>query len=780
MRSWMIAFFSGWLLFMLSGHWWHQLEMFVSLPTWVVLAPVVGVLLYGLSSKSRYLILSFLAGVVLAWIVLFRIAHPFNPAENGAIVLVEGQMCEGWHEAKDSANVQKLLFCVSSIEPLIQSSSVRFEDVRRVLLSCYYCSNQLKPNQLYQLEIRIKSQRPLQNFNENWVWQKSWSRPWQARGTIRKVVSERELSRDPSLVPQLLKQIRNKAQQTYRGMAHAASMDALIFGSRQGFSSPEWDILKKSGLTHLMVISGLHISMVAGFLFGITSILGKGLKRRNRMVLSVIVSSLGIGFFIGMIDFGIPAVRATLGTLAVVAFLMVRLRWQPSTIYIGVLIICSLLDPMAIFSAGFWLSFAGVALLMTAFGNRRRVSLSRIEGLWKSQVSFFVGLAGLLTIFFGQLPTVAIIANLIAVPFICLLVLPLGLVAVLANLISLSFGAYLFSSMNFMLEVFWEMGSFLTYSPMLDFSAHRFSLGLLMLVPGFASLLHLRFPLVPWLLPLLVIAAFLPEKSKPKGDFFIEMFDVGQGESLLIHQGQHSLLFDAGPMYEGWSAGEEVILPRLRSQQISRLDEVIVSHGDSDHSGGWSDIQNNMEVGRILAGEPDRVPGSQLCLPQNEKLAQLQIEVLWPVSQLHSEQQTNANNRSCVVMVAFQGLKILLTGDIEAAAIRELLDEKQEMLNADVLVLPHHGSKNSFVPEFLTAVSPSVTLVSTGYANSFGHPHKVVRQWLKHRSIPLFDTAIHGAVRIEAIPAEKTENHATWRVVTARPYLDALTFNTKL
>jgi len=782
MRSWMIGFFSGWLTFMLSGHWWHQLEAFITLPFCGLLILVLGVVFYRLPRKLRYYLVVFFSGVLFAGIVLFRIAHPFSPAENDAPFLVEGQICGDSASGDESKNVQKILFCVSAIQkvkasilPSSADTSPETYHIKKLLLSCYYCQEQLQSDRVYQLEIRLKFLRPLQNFNQIWAWQSAWNRPWQARGSIRKIISSQLQVRKSFWVWSLIKSIRSNAEQAYSGMAFATSIDALLFGARKGLSSQEWEVLRNSGLTHLMVISGLHISLVAGFLFGVINIIFRPLRRQNRMLLSAVVSVVGISLFVCMIDYGIPAIRATLGTIAGIAFLLGRQRWQMSTVLVTVLVLCSVLNPLAIFGVGFWLSFAGVALLLMVFGNRRQVKLSKISGLWKSQVGFLLGLGGGLIIFFGQLPLASIIGNLIAVPLVCLVILPTGLLGMIVNCVSANLGYSLFTLMNHLFGYFWQIADLFSAAPMLDLSRFRISLGLLMLLPGLVALIHLRFPLLVWYIPLIGLVAVVPTPPAPDEAFFVEMLDVGQGGAILIHQGRHNLLYDTGPRFESWSAGKEVIIPRLDSLGIDHLDQVVISHGDMDHAGGLDAIRGLVPINQLYSGEPDRVPGSEFCQRSGLVLGQIYVEMLWPFSQTQAVLQNNANNHSCILKVSYQGLKVLLTGDIEVAAQKQLVGSSGALLDADVLILPHHGSKNAFLPEFLTAVSPTITLVSTGYGNPFGHPHDLFFFFFESRSIPVFNTAVHGAVRIEAAGLDES-GRREWRIKTARPYLDSVSF----
>ena len=785
MRSWMIAFFSGWLIFMLSGHWWHQLETFVSLPVIGLLILFGAVVLFHLPVKLRIQLIVFLSGVLLAGGVLFRIAHPFTSADNGALFLVEGRICADSASDHTGRDVQKILFCLSSIQkmealtPAINTDTPPdFSRIKKLLLSCYYCLEPLQPGRDYQLEIRLKLTRPLQNFNQLWAWQNAWNHPWQARGTIRKVISSQIHQNTSFVVWDLVKSIRRNAAQVYEAMTFATSIDALLFGSRKGLSSQEWEILRNSGLTHLMVISGLHISLVAGFLFGVTNFLAKSLKRQHRLLLASLMSAAGVSLFICLIDYGIPAIRAALGTFAGIAFLLGRQRWQMSSVLVAVLLLCGLLDSLSVFGVGFWLSFAGVSLLLVLFGNRRKVELSKVRGLWKSQVGFMLGLGGLLIVFFGQLPMVSIIGNIIAVPLVCLVILPTGLIAMLVNTVSAGLGALLFALVNQLFGYFWYIADMLSTVPMLDLSQFRVALGLLMLIPGAVALIHLRFPLLVWYIPLIALVAFNPVQPAQDDSFFIEMLDVGQGEAVLIHQGRYNLLYDTGPGFEGWNAGKEVVVPRLNSLGIYHLDQVIISHGDMDHAGGLASLRELVPIDQLLSGEPDRVQGSELCRRGSARLGEISIEVLWPVNPREKVLHSNANNHSCVVMISYQGLKVLLTGDIEITAQVELLKINGSLLDADILILPHHGSKNAFSPQFLAAVSPRVTLVPTGYGNQFGHPHAVFRQWLEPRSVQLFNTAVHGAVRIDDAGLEESGHYRQWRITTARPYLDEVSFYT--
>jgi competence protein ComEC len=225
------------------------------------------------------------------------------------------------------------------------------------------------------------------------------------------------------------------------------------------------------------------------------------------------------------------------------------------------------------------------------------------------------------------------------------------------------------------------------------------------------------------------------------------MLDVGQGLALVFEARGRVLVYDAGPRYEsGFDAGQAVLLPYLRARGYKAIDVLVISHGDMDHAGG-SQALAQMPVRRHWHGEVAR--NNALRSPScHEARAWRWQDVTFEFLPLATELH-DGNNRSCVLLIQAGGQRLLLTGDIEAEAEHGLLAAYGvAKLSADILLSPHHGSKTSSSAPFLAAVSPQIVLISSGFANRFGHPYPAVTARYQQHNSRLFNTAEDGAVSV--------------------------------
>jgi competence protein ComEC len=521
---------------------------------------------------------------------------------------------------------------------------------------------------------------------------------------------------------------------------------ALVVGDDSGLSRSDWQVLQDTGTVHLMVISGQHIGMLAGLLYGLVALLARlGIWPRRWPWLPfacglALAGALSYGWLAG---FDVPVRRACL-MVAVVLLWRLRFRhlgvWQPLLLALnGVLLI----DPLVTLQPGFWLSFGAVAVLALVFAGRLGQSVWW-KTLLRAQWAATLGLLPLLLALGLPVSASSPLANLIAVPWISLTVpfallgtvlLPLGGTGEAILWLVGGSLALLFELMTFIAA--WQpawLGVGLPYWVLV-----MIGLGVLLLlmpagIPQRALGLMLLLPLV-----------FPPHTEVPEGRAQVWVLDVGQGLSVLVRTREHALLYDAGPRQGDFDTGERIVFPSLRSLGVSRLDMLLLSHADNDHSGGAQAIQRLMPAVQVISGEPQRHAAELGAVPCDSGSEWQWNDVRFSLWQWQAAR--DSNQASCVLLVEANGERVLLTGDIDEAAERALLGSGRDV-QAQWLLLPHHGSRSSSSEPFLRAVDPAAALISRSLHNAFGHPHPSVSARLVALDISAYDTALHGAIRI--------------------------------
>jgi competence protein ComEC len=536
--------------------------------------------------------------------------------------------------------------------------------------------------------------------------------------------------------------------------SYAGIIRALVVGDRSGIPPEQWQTLRHSGTLHLMAISGLHIGLLAGIGFSLGSVLWRLVPRAALYVTAPRVgamTALAFAFpYAALAGFSLPTQRALVMLAVAMMALILRRRVAPGSLIALAVFVVLLLDPFAVTQAGFWLSFVAVALLMLTLDRQR--SGSRLSRWGRAQWVLFIGLLPLSMLFFQGATLIAPLANLIAIPWTGIAVLPPALLGTLLQSIGIQSGAQLLELSAHNLGLIWPLLEFLQQ---LSFSWVSLSAPgpVLFIMAGIGILLMLAPTGWPgralggiWLLPMLL----LPPPRPEHGAMWLDMLDVGEGLATIIRTRHHSLIFDSGPEFSPrFDTGSAVILPFLRQNSIDHIDMMIISHGDNDHIGGAHSLMEAVPVSRILSSVPEKLGhDAETCRAgQHWQWDGVQFSVLHPPSNW----SFTGNDRSCVLRVANMSHSILLTGDIEAITELRLRKENAEDIAAEFLFVPHHGSSTSSTPDFISAVSPRYALVSTGYHNRFGFPHPDIVARYGNEKIPILNTAESGAVHM-ALP----------------------------
>lgn len=531
---------------------------------------------------------------------------------------------------------------------------------------------------------------------------------------------------------------------------------ALSLGERSEIGDEQWRTLRRTGTSHLVAISGLHVGLIAGVLFwGLRWLLPYLYARPYPSVLALTAVGAGLGAagYATLAGFALPAQRALIMTLVVLIAVVRRRQTAPSRLLalaaLGVLV----LDPFAVMAPGFWLSFGAVAWILYLLGGRLRSG--RGTWLWL-QPAMVLGLLPWTLFWFGEGSLAAALANAVLIPAFVFVVPAVLLIAVSA-LVWPALGAPLLQGLARLLEVGWSGLVWLAELPGAYLTLPETGLpGLVAALVGAAWLLAPRgFP-GRWLGAIACLPLLLgPPAPPPAGGFRVTLLDVGQGLAAVVRTSEHALLFDAGPRYRtGFDTGEAIVVPYLRSRGIRRLDKLVLSHGDIDHRGGVDAVRETIPVDTTLG-----VDQTKPCRAgQRWRWDGVEFRVLHP-----DGPRWRGNDASCVLRVSGRGGSVLLTGDIEAAAERHLAAEYGGVLDSGVLIVPHHGSASSSTAAFLDAVNPEYALVPAGWRNRWGFPASGVRSRLRAAGAEMFVSGRSGALQVEIGPETGVGRPRAWR-----------------
>ncbi|WP_306393662.1 DNA internalization-related competence protein ComEC/Rec2 [Telluria beijingensis] len=646
----------------------------------------------------------------------------------------------------------------------------------RIVLSWYGATAAdpafIHPGERWRLVVRL--QRPHGNANPHGFDYEAWllEQGVRATGYVRPAGSSNARLDDWSpgaghAIERARGYLRTRILAILDGQPYAGVIVALVIGDQRGIDQDDWDVFNRTGISHLVSISGLHITMVAGLAAWIAA----SLWRRSfwtgaqlplflpAQKAAALAGALVALLYVLLAGFGVPAQR-TFYMLAVVAVAVWCGRIASSShvlcLALGIVV---LLDPWAMLWPGFWLSFGAVAAILYACSGRlgeqtRGWRAGLVLGA-RTQWAVTIGLAPLTLLLFGQVSLVSPLANAVAIPVISLFVTPLALVGSIlpSPLADLALGAAHLAIALLAWPLQWLAAPALAVWTAPAPSAWILALALV----GTAWMLAPR----GWPQRWAGLAAWTPlltqlPSAPPAGEFSVTAFDVGQGMALLVETHRHRLLYDTGPQYApGASGATRVILPYLRGRGIGRLDQLVVSHSDLDHVGGADALLATLDVKELRSSLPTAHPLLRMAGRQRRCQAGqvwewdgVRFEMLGPDPASYANPRLKANARSCVLRVSAQGRAILLAGDIEAAQEAALLSAGPQRLRADVLLAPHHGSGTSSSAAFLHAVGPSLGIFQVGHRNRYRHPKKEIYARYAEHGIRRLRTDERGAVTL--------------------------------
>lgn len=631
---------------------------------------------------------------------------------------------------------------------------------RRIRVSWFDAPGHPTLGETWQFELRLRRPRGFSNpggFDyEGWLFR-------QGIGATGYVVGDANNFRRIDHVVDRISRLRQRF--VARVLAHLPADDASAVlmavgvGARQSITREQWRRYAITGTSHLMAISGLHIGLAAGGTFFLSwFVLALVCRNGNARDGAAVIAAVAAFAYAELSGFAVPARRALLMIVIIVFAGLIRRRVTAPRVFAICALSILLTDPLAVLAPGFKLSFAAVAVLFwhlnvtrirpVLIGNRLlALFIDGVRRLSSTQLALFFGLFPLTALLFDRVSVVAALVNLFALPVFNFITVP-------ACLIGLILDGPLQPAGNVALDVaHWSIGIVLAVvraTADLPFASFRIARphGLFIIVFMLASLWTLLPPGWPGrgvaIVAALATILYRPPPP-PRGCVDVHVLDVGQGLAVVMQTVSHTAVFDTGPSFRsGSDTGRLVLVPFLRSTGIASLDMLIVSHADEDHAGGVQSLTEGVDVNMLLVGESlDDIDLPQQPCQSGEHRHWDGIDF----SILHPSEpgRWSGNNASCVLQIRIANHTVILTGDIEAP-VENLLTRSGALSQADIVLVPHHGSRTSSSEKFVATVRPRVAIVSAGFHNRWGFPKKDIVSVWQTAGAEVLNTATAGAV----------------------------------
>lgn len=565
---------------------------------------------------------------------------------------------------------------------------------------------------------------------------------------------------------------------------YAGVVVALAVGDQDAIPPAQWTLFRQTGTSHLFSVSGLHITLFSALVMGLVRLVWRRVPRLNLLVpahrAGIVLGLAAAGGYAALSGFGIPAQRTLFMLAGAAGVALLDRSPSASRLLAAALAAVLLIDPWAALAPGFWLSFGAVAaLLFAGMGGAGNKPVWRV---WiEAQWAVTLALTPLLLALFHEVSLVSPLANAVAIPLVSLVAVPVGLLAALlpwAWPAELAHGVI--AGVMYVLQGLASLPRPVFHGAGPGLPALLCALlgaGLLLLPRGFPA---------RWLGWVLFLPLFFPRLPAPEaGEAWITVLDAGQGEAILVRTAGRALLVDAGPGYaSGEDAGSRVVAPALWHQGINRLDGLVLTHDDLDHTGGAVSLLESHRPDWLLTSLAGLPPGG---LSANGKRALqasartfacaagqtwawdgVTFRVLHPPAHHYAHPGYGDNDRSCVVRVDAPGGSALLAADIERLSEMSLA-ERGMPVRADLLVAPHHGSDSSSTPAFLEAVRPRLVVIPVGHRNRYGHPHRQVLARYRALGAEIARTDREGAIQVQlgrdgvAVTRAAETNRRYWR-----------------
>jgi competence protein ComEC len=623
----------------------------------------------------------------------------------------------------------------------------------------------------WTLTVRLK--RPHGNVNPAGFDLEAWllEHDLRATGYVRPDPTNARLDafagRPNDYVQRAREAIRARILAALEGKPYAGVLVALAIGDQRAIPESQWLVFNRTGVAHLVSISGLHVTVFAALAGGLAFIVTRRSPTiTTRIPARKVAASVGALFALAYVLLAgaeVPAVRTLLMLWVGACGLWLGRPGTAAAVWLWSLVAVLLWDPWASLAPGFWLSFGAVGLLLfagcgrlrsaPATSWRERVRRVLHEGS-RTQWVVTIGLVPATLALFQQFSLVSALANAIAIPAVTLAIVPLALTGIVVpfDWIWLVAHAFLSVLMAFLETLARLPSAVWTQHAPPPWTVVAGTLGIILLIaprgiPG-------RWIGFAWMLPV-----FLVRPAPPlEGGFRLTALDVGQGLSIVVQTSRHALVYDTGPRVgDTIDAGGRIVAPFLRAAGIGALDALVVSHQDLDHSGGALSLLQTVPVSMLWSSLPldhaivgrasQRGNAWRCAAGQSWEWDGVIFSVIFPPIAQYAEAGVKTNDLSCVVRVDSMYGSALLTGDIEARSEAALLRDNAAV-RADALIVPHHGSRTSSTPAFIAAVAPRIAVFTPGYRNRFGHPRPEIVARYARAEARLFRTDLDGAVTL--------------------------------
>ncbi len=737
--------------------------------TLVNVASLVGYVRYASPSK-RLLVLLLIATVLMKTYAMTRQQQQLPVFLHG-----QGAILSGCYQVVDpqafplSLKVTKVsLLRPTLTQSLKQPHSWRPYDLPNrpyVLLNVYnkHAIASLQQQTSGRIESLVQLRKVRNYANPHGFDYRSWSRRQGqlARGYVKQLLSLAKAAKGCNQLITYVAPLRlamlQRLQELTIDSAASKLWQALAIGHSQVLSNTDWQVVNRTGTTHLLIISGLHIGLLASLVL----LLWKYLQPFTRLEYwhpLPLLFAWSMAFLYALLSgWGLPAQRA----MIMISFVLLggwrRIAWPLEQRLLGAALLTLLLQPVSVFQPGFWFSYLAVANLALIWRQRQRPDALGVRHWWQAhclaQLALIMMLSPVIAAVTGGLSLVAPVINLILIPLFSLFVVPWVLImSVFVVLIDIENWATLFTGQ--LLNHIWHALSWLSQRSWAYIYTSHWPLAVWLVwgITGLGLLLAGRLMLLPGLALLLVL---LCTPAKPSNRLVV--MDVGQGLGVWLQAGDKHLLYDLGDRFRsGFNLFDAVMLPQLQHAGVSELDRVYISHWDRDHSGGISALRHQaaMQVQEWVLPSERKVQLESVLQLEGKNVRRCETSP-WhnfadmKIRQFNLRQKgLQKNNASCVVQIEYAGKRLLLTGDIERLAEQQLWRKYANELASDVMLAPHHGSKTSSSAEFLAYVKPRVSLISAGFDNRFNHPHQQVLERYWQNDVHWLNTAIHGQIEI--------------------------------
>ncbi len=745
-----------------------------------------------------------------AWVAHQRLADELSFADEGRDIHITGIV------AGLPTRIERGLRFAFEVER-VETPQVHVP--RLIALSWYQNPDGVRPAQRWRMTVKLR--RPHGTFNpagfdsELWMLEQGVRATGYVRdggGHPRPSCLQDAVWRLDPMIDRARDNLRERLQRLLQGQRYGGVIIALVMGDQGLIAQTDWTLFNRTGISHLVSISGLHITMIAA----LVALAAGAFWRQSHRLLALspvqtvraIAGACGALGYCLLAGWGVPAQRTFVMLATVAAALLLRLQLSAAAVLSTAAAVVCLWDPWAVTATGFWLSFGAVAsIFLVCHGRvadasgsepadnaqhgrvgRLRAWRVRVASLLheatRVQAAVTIGLVPLTLVLFQQVSLISPIANAIAIPLVSYLVTPLALLGALFCCLGepmLTIAQGLLQASDVLFEILARILSWLVQLPYawVGFAAPPLW-AIAVAGTGIWWLLApagwpLRWVGAAWLVPAFVMP---PERPEP-GGLWLSALDVGQGMALVLETTDATLVFDTGPkVSEDADAGARVIVPYLRARGIDRVAMLVVSHLDSDHSGGARSLIGTLAVERVLTSIDPEHPvleaarDVQRCQAgQRAALGTLELTVLNPPAALYDRPRATTNEKSCVILVQIGATRALLTGDVPSREEAAMVAAFGSSLRAQLLVAPHHGSKTSSSEVFVDAVAPRWVSVQAGYRSRFGHPHPdVITRYARHK-VQIVRSDWSGAARWRFGP-DGSVALEQWRLDHARYWLN--------